>query len=46
MSGCAERIQTGDGKPLVEVRQESGKMFDFQRIGVCWGLSGRCIGPL
>jgi len=44
MSGCVGKIQTGDEKPLVEVRQESGKMLDFQRIGVSWGLSGRYSG--
>ena len=44
MTGCAGKIQTGDERPLVEVRQESGKMLCFQRIGVSWSRSGTCIG--
>ena len=38
------KIRIAEEKPLVGVRRKSAKMLDFQRIGVSWGPSGRCIG--
>ena len=38
MTGNKAKIPTGGEKSLIEVRQESGNMFDSQRIGVFVGL--------
>lgn len=43
MTGKGASIRTVEEKSLVTVCQESAKMLDFWRIGVSWGLSGRCI---
>ncbi len=44
MTGNGAKTWTGDKKSLVEVRRKNTRMLNFQRIGVSWGLSGRCIG--
>ena len=38
MTGNKAKIPAGGEKSLIEVRQESGNMFDPQRIGVFFGL--------
>ncbi len=37
------KIRFAEEKPVAEVRRNSAKMLDFHRIGVSWGLSGRCM---
>jgi len=44
MTGKRTKTWIAGEKPLVEVRRRSVKMLGSQRIGVSWGLSGRCIG--
>ncbi len=44
MTGNGVKTWTGDEKSLVTVRRESVTMLDCQRIGVSWGISGRCLG--
>jgi len=44
MSGWAGKIRSSDEESWVRVRRKSAEMLNFQRIGVSWGLSGRCIG--
>jgi len=46
MTGNGAKIWRGDRKSPVEVRRKSAKMLDSKRIGVSWGLSGRCIGQV
>jgi len=46
MTGNKARVPTGGKKSLIEVRQESDKMWDFQRIGVSWGLLALVLAGL
>ena len=42
---CARRVQPrAEGKSLMEVRRKGTRILYFRRMGVCSGLSGRCIG--
>ena len=43
MTGNGVKIRIAEEKAPVEVCRKTAKMLDHQRIGVPWGLSGRCI---
>jgi len=43
MIGNRAKICTGSEELPVEVRRKSVKILAFRRIGVRWGLPGRCM---
>ena len=42
---CARRVQPlAEEKELIEAHRKGTRMLYSRRMGVCLGLSGRCIG--
>ncbi len=46
MTGNGARTRIAEEKLLVEMDGKGARMLDLQRIGVLWGLCGKCIGRI
>ncbi len=46
MTGNGAGTRIAAEKLLVEMRGKSARILNFQRMGVSWGLSGKCIGRI